>query len=54
LEGVDREASAGLEPTFESALAELTPPDGQVVIAFRIGLPTHLSPRRPAEEVLLT
>jgi nitroreductase len=57
LERVDREASAGLEPTFESAVAELTPPDGQVVTAFRIGHPTttpHLSPRRPAEEVLTT
>lgn len=56
-ERVDRETSAGLEPTFQTALAELTAADEQIVTAFRIGYPTttlHLSPRRPAEEVLRT
>jgi hypothetical protein len=56
-ERVDRETSAGQEPTFQTALAELTRADGHVVTAFRIGHPTtapHLSPRRLAEEVLVT
>jgi nitroreductase len=55
-ERADRETSAGLEPTFETALAELPQADGQIVTAFRIGHPTttpHLSPRRPAEEVVI-
>jgi hypothetical protein len=57
IERVDREVAAGLKPTFATALAELTRADGQIVTAFRIGHPTttpHLSPRRPAEEVLIS
>jgi hypothetical protein len=56
-ERVDRETSAGMEPTFQWALAGLTRADEQIVTAFRIGHPTtirHLSPRRPVEEVLIT
>jgi len=56
-ERVDRETSVGLEPTFQPALAELTAGDEQIVTAFRIGHPTtipHLSPRRPAEDVLIS
>lgn len=54
-ERADREASARLEPTFISALAELTPPGWQALTAFRIGHPTappRLAPRRLAEEVI--
>jgi nitroreductase len=56
-ERVDREMATDLEPTFQTALTELTGADGQIVTAFRIGHPTTTprnSPRRPAEEVLLT
>lgn len=56
-ERIDRETSAGLEPTFGTAVAQLSPPEAQIVIAFRIGHPIstpHLSPRRPAEDVLIT
>ena len=56
-ERLDREASAGLGSTFAPAMAELVPAGDQIVTAFRIGHPTttpHLSPRRPAEEVLIS
>ena len=56
-ERIDRETSAGLEPTFGTAVAQLSPPEAQIVTAFRIGHPIstpHLSPRRPAEDVLIT
>lgn len=54
-ERVDREIAARLEPIFGTALTDLTPAGQQIVMAFRIGNPTtspHLSPRRPAEDVL--
>lgn len=55
-ERVDRERATGSDPVFTRGLAGLLPePSGQAVMAFRIGYPTvsaHLSPRRPAQEVL--
>jgi hypothetical protein len=55
VERADRELSVGLEPEFTNALAPLTP-GREVVLPFRMGYPTaeaELSPRRPAEEVVL-
>lgn len=55
-ERIDREIDAGLEPTFAKAMTALAPIGTEVVTAFRIGHPTttpYLSPRRPAEEVLV-
>lgn len=55
-ERVDRERATGGDPVFTRGIAGLLPePGGQAVMAFRIGYPTlaaHLSPRRPAQEVL--
>ena len=55
-ERVDREQATGGAPVFTRGLGELLPePSGQAVMAFRIGyptMPTHLSPRRPAQEVV--
>jgi nitroreductase len=55
VERADRELSAGLDPEFTNALAPLVP-GRQVVLPFRIGYPTaetELSPRRPAEQVVV-
>jgi nitroreductase len=55
-ERIDREQATGGAPVITRAFAGLLPtPGSQAVMAFRIGYPTltaHLSPRRPAEEVL--
>ena len=54
-ERADRERQQGLEPTFTEALAELSGPDRQVLMPFRIGYPTKAalaSPRRPIQDVL--
>ena len=51
----DRERQKGLEPTFTEALAELSGPDRQVLMPFRIGYSTRAaleSPRRPVQDVL--
>jgi nitroreductase len=55
VERADRELSSGLEPEFTDGLAPLAP-GRQVVLPFRIGYPTaetELSPRRPAEQVVV-
>lgn len=57
LERVDREIATGVEPRFSGAIEEWVSVDRQVVLAFRVGHPTstpNLSPRRPAEDVLLS
>jgi hypothetical protein len=57
VERAEREQTAGLEPEFTRAVAALLPDTGwQMVMPFRIGYPTleaFLSPRRPAEEVVV-
>lgn len=53
-ERVDRETASGRTGGFTNALAAFTP-GWQTVLPFRIGYPTgtpHLSPRRPAAEVI--
>jgi hypothetical protein len=54
-ERMDREGTAGLEPTFTTAMNRLLPAGWQPIFSFRAGFPTEdalRSPRRPAEEVL--
>lgn len=55
-ERIDREQATGRAPVITRAFASLLPTSGgQAVPTCRIGYPTltaHLSPRRPAEEVL--
>jgi nitroreductase len=54
-ERADRERQLGLTPTFGDTLTELTGPDRQALVTFRLGYPTHtahLSPRRPVEWVV--
>ena len=57
VERAEREQTAGLEPEFTRAIAALLSDTGwQMVMPFRIGYPTleaFLSPRRPAEEVVV-
>ena len=55
-ERTDAEIVEGNHPSFTDAVAALAPSDRQAITAFRIGHPTgtpNLSPRRPAEEVLV-
>lgn len=55
IECAERESVLGSEPKITNKLKELTGPDWQPLMMFRLGYPTMnamASPRRPAEEVL--
>ena len=54
-ERMDRERTAGLAPTFTTAMAGILPAGWHPVFSFRTGYPTTtpgLSPRLPAEAVV--